>query len=138
MSKINIAYDMDGVLLPDFHQIPGWTEDEFFEHTIYAKPMFSPLGDFDVVTARTEARRGITESWLKQLDTPPQNVFMNPDRVLTPAEFKFKTCVEQGYKIYVESDPGSVWEMRELVCEAKIDLLVVHFSEFVAQQLKIQ
>lgn len=129
---------MDGVLLPDFHKIPEWTEDEFFEHTIYAKPMFSPLGDFDVVTARTEARRGVTEAWLKQLDTPPQNVFMNSYNELTPAEFKFKTCALQGYKMYVESDPDIVREMRELVRETEMDLLVVHFSEFVAQHLKIQ
>jgi len=134
MSKI--AFDMDGVLLPDFHKIPGWTEDEFFEHTIYARPMFTPVGEFDVVTARTENRREITVEWLKQLSTPPQNLFMNPDNTLTPAEFKYRTCIEQGYKVYVESEPSIVLEMREWVARDKIDLLVIHFSGFVASSFK--
>ena len=133
MDNKKIAFDMDGVLLPDFHKVPNWTEDDFFEHTVYARPMFSPVGNFDVVTARTENRRPITLEWLKQLATPPQNLFMKPvDNDETPAEYKYRKCIEEGYKIFVESEPSIVLEMREMAFINNVDLIVIHFSGFVS------
>jgi len=138
MNNIRIAFDMDGVLLPDFHKIPHLNDDEFFEHTLYARPMFSPVGVFDVVTARTEDRRPVTLEWLKQLSTPPQNLFMKPvNSDETPAEYKYRKCIEEGYKIFVESEPSIVLEMREMALIDNTDLMVIHFSGFVSRGFEL-
>ena len=134
MSKI--AFDLDGVLVPDYHHIPNLTMPEFYEQTLYAKPLFSPVGEFDVVTARMEEHRDVTERWLNQLAVKPQNLFMLQDKNETPAEFKFRTAVEQGYTIYVESDPEIVQQMRKLADAAGVDIGVFHFAGFIASSLK--
>jgi hypothetical protein len=132
MSKI--GFDMDGVLVPDYNKIPNLTDNEFYLQTLYAKPLFSPSGEFDVVTARFDDPevRKITEQWCEQLAVAPQNVFMRPRGNETPAQFKYRISIEQGYTIYVESDQTVVDEMRQLVAENNVDLMVIMFAESVA------
>lgn len=134
MSKI--AFDLDGVLVPDYHHIPGLTMAEFYEQTLYAKPLFGPVGEFDVVTARMEEHRAVTEKWLDQLTNKPQNLFMLQDANETPAEFKFRTALEQGYVIYIESDPEIVQQMRKLATANDVDMGIFHFAGFIASSLK--
>jgi len=125
---------MDGVLVPDYNKIPNLTENDFYLQTLYAKPLFSPMGEFDVVTARFDDPevRKITEQWCEQLEVAPKNVFMRPRGNETPAQFKYRMCIEQGYKIYVESDQTVVDEMQHLVEENKVDLTVIMFAKSVA------
>ena len=133
MTKVEIAFDMDGVFLPDHAFIEGITEEEFFQRTLHEKPMFNPTYTFDVVTARVESRRPVTEEWLKQLSKQPKNLFMRPDESETPAEFKFRIAVEQGYKIYVESDLQICKDMLKLIVKNEVDLRVIHFDSWVQQ-----
>jgi len=136
MSKI--AFDLDGVLVPDYHHIPGLTMAEFYQQTLYAKPLFTPSGEFDIVTARTEEYRSVTEEWIAQLSNRPRQVIMLQNKNETPAEFKFRTAVEQGYVLYIESDLSIVKNMRELAFNNNVDIGIVHFSEFVAQSFQIR
>jgi FMN phosphatase YigB (HAD superfamily) len=135
MNKVKIAFDLDGVLIPDFHQIPEWTEDMFFEHSIYAKPLFHPLNPFDVVTARSIKRKDVTLKWLKQLERQPNNVFLKDNTDETPAEFKYRIAKQQEYKIYVESDPVICSEMEELCTQEEHDLIVMHFNTWIIHTL---
>ena len=134
MSKI--GFDLDGVLVPDYHHIPDLTMAEFYEQTLYAKPLFSPVGEFDIVTARLEAYRNLTERWIDQLKVKPQNIFMLQDPNESPADFKYRVCIEQGYTMYIESDPLIVEDMRKLADANKVDLGVYHFAGFLASSLK--
>lgn len=134
MSKI--AFDLDGVLVPDYHHIPNLTMQEFYEQTLYAKPLFSPVGEFDVVTARSAEYRDITEQWIGQLAVRPQTVIMKTDDNESAAEFKYRICIEQGYVIYIESDPAIVQQMRKLADSNGVDIGVIHFAGFIASSLK--
>jgi hypothetical protein len=96
-------------------RIEDITDEEFFQRTLHEKPMFNPTYTFDVVTARVESRRPVTEQWLKQLAKQPQNLFMRPDETETPAEFKYRIAVEKGYKIYIESDLQICKDMLKLI-----------------------
>jgi FMN phosphatase YigB (HAD superfamily) len=134
MSKI--AFDLDGVLVPDYHHIPSLTMQEFYEQTLYAKPLFSPVGAFDVVTARSAEYRDITEQWINQLAIRPQTLIMKTDANESAAEFKYRICIEQGYTLYIESDPEIVQQMRKLANYHGVDIGVVHFAGFIASSLK--
>ena len=59
-----IAFDLDGVLVPDYSHIPNLSHQQFYEYTLYAKPLINPSSKFDIVTARSEQYRDITEKWL--------------------------------------------------------------------------
>jgi hypothetical protein len=137
MSKI--GFDMDGVLVPDYNAIPNLVEEEFYLQTLYAKPLINPVGEFDVVTARFDdpVVRKITEQWCKQLYTAPQNIFMRPRGEETPAEFKYRVSMEQGYVAYVESDITVVNEMIKLSIANRTPLNVIHFDTFVSNCFKI-
>ena len=134
MSKI--AFDLDGVLVPDYHYIPNLTMQEFYEQTLYAKPLFNPVGEFDIVTARSEKYRTVTEQWITQLAVPPNIIIMKTDANETAAEFKYRICVEQGYTLYIESDLEIVEKMRKLLYADVNDLVVIHFGGYLASRLK--
>lgn len=132
-----IAFDLDGVLVPDYHHIPKLTMQDFYEYTLYAKPLFNPNGQFDIVTARKERFRAVTECWIRQLAVQPINIFMLTDDDENPADFKYRICIEQGYSTYIESDRLIVDAMRKLVNDNNKNLNVYHFAEFIENSLKI-
>ena len=131
MNKSKIAYDLDGVLVPDYNRIPDLTEAEFFEQTLYAKPLFNPQGNFDVVTARLEYNRPVTERWLDQLEVKPQRLLMRDSVVETPAAFKYRMIKKYKYLVYVESDAIIVDEIITMAeTNLKVKVLVLHFDKF--------
>lgn len=134
MSKI--AFDLDGVLVPDYHHIPNLTMQEFYLQTLYAKPLFNPVGEFDIVTARSSEYRSVTEQWIEQLATRPKTIIMKTDTNETAAEFKYRICVEHGYTLYIESDPEIVEKMRNLMYTHSLYCEVVHFGGYLASSLK--
>ena len=127
---------MDGVLLPDYNHIVGLGDRDFFVQTLYAKPMFSPAGRFDVVTARLECWRDITEQWLKQLREPPVAVFMRSSEDESPAQFKYRIAVERGYTKFVESDPQVCREMNKLIKANFTNLHVIHFDDYLSKSFR--
>jgi len=130
-----IAFDLDGVIIPDYSMIPNLNDEEFFNQTLYAKPLINPLLPFDIVTARLEIRRDATIKWLQQLKRMPINLYMRPSLDETPAEFKFRMCVEQDYDIYVESDPVISSEMVDLCVKHNRKLVVIHYDTWVIHSL---
>ena len=102
---------------------------------MYVKPLINPLLPFDVVTARPEAWRDATIKWLQQLKRMPLNLYMRPSLDETPAEFKFRMCVEQDYDIYVESDPVISSEMVDLRVKHNHKLVVIHYDTWVIHSL---
>lgn len=132
-NKVEIGFDMDGVLIPDHQYINGLTDIEFYTRLLDEKPMFNPTYTFDVVTARSEEDRELTAKWLLQLVKQPNNLFMRTDLSETPAEFKFRIATKQQYKIYVESDLQICKDMLQLIATNKSDLRIIHFDSWVQQ-----
>jgi hypothetical protein len=131
-NKVKIGFDLDGVLIPDHSIVPNINEEEFFNLTLYEKPLFNPVGAFDIVTARVEAIRPVTEKWLSQLTTKPENVFMRADKSTeTPAEFKYRICKQQGYLVYVESDLQICKDMLQLTTKSGFNLKIIHYATWV-------
>lgn len=138
VTEMKIAFDLDGVLLPDYNQIPKLSEDKFFEQTLYAKPLFQPTYEYDIVTARLEERRDITEQWLEQMQRKPANLFMNTDNI-PAAEFKYKLIRANNYGMYVESDIEICKKIRELYVNDNVHEFemphIIHFGTFVHSRL---
>ena len=125
MSKI--AYDLDGVLVADYHYIPGMTQDEFYAHLCYAQPIFQPQGEYDIVTARLGRYRAVTELWCKQLKTPPKNIIMADatTEVQDPWVFKANICNDNNYDVYLESSEEIARLMRKYT-----HTKVLHITEY--------
>ena len=130
---ILIGFDMDGVLLPDHHYIEDMLDDQFFELLLKEIPLFNPTYDFDVVTARPEKFRPLTEKWLLQMKKQPNKLFMK-ERSLeeeSNAEYKFRIASQERYTIYVESDLQICQDMLKLVQKANSPLRIIHFGSWV-------
>lgn len=124
---------MDGVLLPDHHYIEDMLDDDFFELLLKEIPLFNPTYDFDVVTARPEKFRPLTEKWLLQMKKQPNKLFMketSPEEE-SNAEYKFRLATQQRYTIYVESDLQICQDMLKLVQKANSPLRIIHFGSWV-------
>lgn len=130
-----IAFDLDGVLVPDYSHIPNLTHRQFYEYTLYAKPLINPRSKFDIVTARSEEYRDITEKWISQLTTPPARIFMKANKDESPADYKIRMCRTYGYEIFVESDPDIV--IKIIAANIK-GLTVIYYDEYVAEYLTLQ
>ena len=124
---------MDGVLLPDHHYIEGMLDDHFFELLLKEIPLFNPTYDFDVVTARPEKFRTLTEKWLLQMKKQPSQLFMKetPLEEETNAEYKFRIARQERYTIYVESDLQICQDMLKLVQKSGSTLRIIHFGSWV-------
>jgi hypothetical protein len=131
---MKIAFDLDGVLIPDFKHIPNLNQTEFYQYTFYAKPLIQPNYDFDVVTARDEKHRAVTEQWLNQLDKKPNNVFMNIGK-LGSSEFKFQMVQLHQYDMYVESDLEICNDIEFLCVQNNVKTQIIHFDSFICNQL---
>jgi hypothetical protein len=130
-----IAFDLDGVIIPDYNIIPNFTDDEFLNQTMYAKPLINPLLPFDIVTARLEGWRDATVKWLQQLTRMPEHLYMRPSLEETPSEFKFRISKLNGYDIYVESDSKICSEMVDLCQKHDHKLIVIHYDTWVTHSL---
>lgn len=129
----NIAFDLDGVLLPDCEEIPNLGGlDEFYALTHYMRPIFEPQGEYAIITARHAKYRPVTVAWCQTyLDPFPTQIF-HECLDETPGAYKADILNKHDYiRTYVESDVGIVKYLRDNV---KTGCLIVHFSEFIAQK----
>lgn len=132
MSKV--AFDLDGVLVPDFDKIPQIGGlDEFYPMTTYIRPLFKPSGEFYIVTARPAEYRPITWSWCqKYLDPLPTRLFHERNKE-TAGTYKSNILNENtDISIYIESDPGIVSYLKKKV---RSDCEVVHFSDYLVKNI---
>ncbi len=131
MSKI--AFDLDGVLVPDCEEIPNLGGlDEFYALTHYMRPLFSPAGEYAIITARHAKYRAVTVGWCQTwLDPFPTQIF---HECLNETAGAYKEHVLNNHpyiQTYVESDIGIVNYLRNNV---KTGCKIIHFSEYIEQE----
>ncbi len=129
MSKV--AFDLDGVLVPDFDKIPNLGGlDEFYAMTTYINPIFIPNGDYYIITARPAQYRPITWAWCeKYLDPMPKQLFHERNQE-TSGKYK-STILNENLDIsfYIESDPGIVSYLKKNV---RSDCEIIHLSDYLS------
>lgn len=124
------AFDLDGVLVPDFLHVPQLaSEQEFFLMTLSIVPLFQPQGQWQVITARPPQFRAITLQWIQQhFANPPQHVW-HENYQNKPAEYKADTINQHHITLYVESDKKiCTYLSQHTACK------IVHFSDYLSQQ----
>lgn len=131
-SVIKIAYDLDGVLVPDCDHIPFIKSlDDFYGLTMYMKPLFNPQGSYAIITARPAEYRSATWTWCnRHLEELPERLF-HECLDETPGAYKARILKENAnIQMYVESDEGIVKYLRNNVdtgCE------IVFFDDYLSQ-----
>lgn len=128
-----IAFDFDGVLIPDCEHIPFLKgRDDYYRFTKYMKPMFQPNMDYCIITGRPKSYRELTSEWC-QLHLKKQPVILFHENTETAtADYKIKVLnANRNIEMFVESSLKNVEKMRPLV-ECK----VFHFSSYFNQVLK--
>jgi hypothetical protein len=131
MSKI--AFDLDGVFVPDCLNIPnvgGLTA--FYALTYYMKPVFRPGGEWSIITARNAEYRAQTIAWVNEhFENKPVRVWHELiDQ--TPEQYKAEVINQNGIEIYIESDMNIVQYLMD-----NTQAQVIHFDMFCRQNFAI-
>lgn len=103
MSKI--AFDLDGVFVPDCLNIPNVGGlSEFYTLAYYMQPVFKPGGEWSIITARNAKYRAQTMAWIdKHFQNKPTRVWHELiDQ--SPEQYKAEVINQNGIEIYIESD----------------------------------
>lgn len=129
-----IAFDLDGVLLPDCDEIPSLGGlREFYNLTMYMRPLFIPTGPYEIITGRSPLYRQITIAWIqKYLTVQPTALHHSIGNHETPAEYKARTLESNAIDIYVESDIQIVYQLLE-----RTDRTIIHFGSYIPNKLNI-
>lgn len=136
---MKIAFDFDGVFIPDFNRIPILEGlSEFYDMAHYAKPIFKPEGEWILLTGRNPLFKDKTEAYItRHFDNPPTTVFH--DRIMTEEKpWVYKTKVLNAnpeIRKYIESDPHTVKYITEHIttgCKAYI------FADYINSTFKPQ
>jgi hypothetical protein len=125
MSKI--AYDLDGVLLPDCDRLPGVGGlNEFYQLMEFVRPLFQPKEPYSIITARLATYRESTQRWIsKYLDIAPEKLYHD---ITDNNAALYKTTVLNStpdIQIYIESDLSIVEFLRQHV---NTGCKIYHFS----------
>jgi hypothetical protein len=121
-----VAFDLDGVLVPDCDQMPQLGGlSEFYALAYHMRPLFKPEGQWSIITARNPKYRPQTMAWI-------DNHFSNkPTRVWheivdqNSEEYKADIINQNEITHYIESDPTIV---QYLLANTKAKIL--HFDQF--------
>lgn len=130
---MKIAYDLDGVLVPDCDHIPRiGSIDEFYALTEYMRPIFNPEGDYGIITARPAEYRSSTWTWCNKYLFPlPVRLHHECTDDETPGSYKARILNDNAeIQTYVESDEGIVKYLRNNVTTG---CTIIHFDEYLAQ-----
>jgi hypothetical protein len=131
---MKIAFDLDGVLVPDCDHIPRIASlDEFYALTEYMRPLFAPTGEYAIITARPAEYRSSTWTWCnKYLNPLPVRLFHERTHEGSAGQYKANILnTNTDIQVYVESDPGIVSYLQKNVttgCE------VIHFADYLQKQ----
>jgi len=129
-----IAFDLDGVLIPDFDKIPslGGLEN-FYSMTTYIRPIFKPQGDFIIITARPAEYRPVTWKWCQKYLDPLPTILFHERNQETSGKYKSGILNSNtDISFYIESDSGIVSYLKKNVrssCE------IIHFDEYVSKNI---
>ena len=131
-----IAFDFDGVFIPDFDKIPmlGGIE-EFYEMTQFIQPIFIPKGRWSILTGRIHHYLKYTKSYSDKYfsDNKPTTIYHDRGLHEKPHEYKARILQEYDAQIlmYVESDPFTVEYIQSKVPNCSVYL----FKEFISSEL---
>ncbi len=108
-----IAYDLDGVLCPEYTYLDNVDTETVLRMTMILMPMFQPTQDYFIITGRTNA--DITQQWITaRLHKKPLNLFVNTSG-LNPAQYKANVINEhKQITTFIESDINQVKILKEL------------------------
>lgn len=126
-----IAFDLDGVFIPDCDPIPnvGGLAD-FLGMTVYMRPLFKPDFEWHIITGRPARYRATTMDWInKHFDNKPVRVWHECLDQL-PQEYKAETINQNGIDVFVESD---IEQVKFISANTKAQ--VIHFDTFLASNL---
>jgi hypothetical protein len=132
MSKV--AFDLDGVLVPDFDKIPNLGGlDEFYSMSTYIQPIFKPTGEYYILTARPAQYRPLTWEWCQKYLDPLPKILFHERSNETSGKYKSKILNENtDISIYIESDPGIVSYLKKNV---RSDCEIVHFNDYLVKNI---
>lgn len=130
MSKI--AFDIDGVLVPDCDKFPNLGGlDAFYALTTCMRPLFKPNGEWYALTARNAEYRPHTMEWInKYFTNKPLGLWQESDG-MNPPEYKAEVINKHSITKYIESDPDIVAYLR-VHTRAEI----IHFEEFCSKSFE--
>jgi len=131
----NIAYDLDGVMVPDCDSLPFVAGlDEFYQLMGSVRPIFNPQGVYSIITARSPIYRASTVEWYNRYLKPkPVQLFHEIGENETPEQYKVRVLNEHPeITIYIESEPYIVNYLRKNVTT---ECTIVLFREFIQQQI---
>lgn len=132
----NIAYDLDGVMVPDCDSLPFVAGlDEFYQLMGNVRPIFNPQGTYSIITARSAMHRASTVEWYNRyLNPKPAQLFHEIGDDETPEQYKTRVLnAHPEITIYIESEPSIVDYLRKNVTT---ECTIVLFREFIQQQIK--
>ena len=128
-----IAYDFDGVFIPDFDKIPGIGGlYKFYQMTQYVQPIFEPEGPYTILTGRMAVNKHFTESYIdKYFTNKPVELFHGRGLHQAPMEYKATILNDnKDIEYYVESELATVEYLKE-----QVDCNVIHFKDFIKNKL---
>ena len=130
MSKI--AFDIDGVLVPDCDKFPklGGLE-AFYAMTTCMRPLFKPMGEWYAITAREAQYRPYTIEWIRKYFTNKPRELWHESDSSNPSEYKAEVIIKHGITKYIESDITIVEYLRKHT-QAEI----IHFDEFCSKSFE--
>jgi hypothetical protein len=130
MSKI--AFDIDGVLVPDCDKFPNLGGlDEFYAMTTCMRPLFKPMGEWYAITAREAQYRPYTIEWIRRHFTNKPMELWHESDSSNPPEYKAEVIIKHGITKYIESDITIVEYLRKHT-QAEI----IHFDEFCSKSFE--
>lgn len=132
LQTLQIAFDLDGVLVPDCDHIPYIDDslEAFYGLTMYMRPIFNPIGDYAIITARPAEYRSITWTWCNKYLFPlPVRLFHERTNE-TGGGYKANILnANPSIQTYVESDEGIV---KYLTANVKTGCEIIHLDEYLA------
>jgi hypothetical protein len=130
MSKI--AFDIDGVLVPDCDSFPNLGGlDAFYALTTYMRPLFKPEGEWYALTAREAQYRPYTIEWIRKYFTNKPIELWHESDSINPFAYKAEIINKHGITKYIESDLNIVKYLRKHT-QAEI----IHFEDFCSQSFE--
>lgn len=125
-----IAYDLDGVFIPDCDRIPNLGGlKEFYQLSMFMRPIFTPDHEYDVITARHINYKSVTIDWITKYFVRLPNTIFHECEADNPEVYKAHVLNENpDIQLYIESEPYIVDYLNNNV---KTGCKIVLFKDFI-------